>query len=1038
MERDGGPTADAPGGGAALAFAPTLDARAAPSEGAPERDRAVVDDGELRAFSPALDPLQMELSRAQAEQRLFGVAEPPRLGRYVLLGRLAAGGMGVVYGAYDPQLDRRVALKLVHSEAVHEPGMQQRLIAEGRALARLDHPNVVPVHDVVVIDGHVVVVMMWVEGETLASWEQARARSWREVVAAYLAAGRGLEAAHALGLVHRDFKPSNAIISEDGRVRILDFGLARLAADEARGERGLEGDAAEVDEGVSSEAAFGPADTSGGAPSGGAMAPAVGPADTSGGAPSGGAMAPADASGGAPSGGAPRASTKDAASRPSSTLDARAGGSRAAPRPSAAAYGLTRSGEVLGTLGFIAPELFEGDPASAASDQFAFCVSLYRALFGARPFRGETVEELIVSMRDGVAEPKDGHGVPGWLRAALRRGLATRAEDRFPSMTALLDELSRERGWRRARLPLAVTGAAAVALVAAYALREDATPLASCDTGAAEIAPSWDPDARGAVVEALARAGAARAEGVSAALLGGLDRYRGQWAAQHRAACLAHRDGAQSALVLDQRMTCLRRRRDALAAAVSALRQVEESSLLRAREVVARLPPISDCADLDLLAAEVPPPPTAEERARVESLEARLASATALEHLGRASDALALLAPLVREADELAYPPLAADGYLAQGRVLLFQGDVAGAQAPLARAEELSFAHELRARAVVAAARRLYAEAMDGGDLAGLLRQGELLEKLSRPMRDGFARPLLLNNLGVLHMARKEPELARAAFLDAKRAIGGRAQDLELTAIDRNLAMGEADPVERARLARGVWEARRAQLGELHLFTLEAQASYGMYLVDPAPSRAVMREACERYRTFHPGARRVIEDCTAYQAFLTFELDELSEARRGYLQVAELSAARGDAATELRHQVALGNAALCAGDAREARRAFERALRTAATAESADWGHKYTAQAELGVGLAWPAFAQPTQALPHLERAVELHGKLAALNSSPEHQRRLALARGTLAALLRRTGGDVARAVELQAQAEAFYRSAGADSYRHRLAQLER
>lgn len=150
--------------------------------------------------------------------------------------------MGLVYLAYDPELDRKVALKVLHPGRSHDTRSRQRLTMEARALAKLGHPNVVAVHDVIVEDGQVVIVMELLEGQTLASWEHDARRSWREVVAVYAQAGAGLAAAHGLDIIHRDFKPSNAIIGADGRVRVLDFGLARLIAEASAagraGERG--------------------------------------------------------------------------------------------------------------------------------------------------------------------------------------------------------------------------------------------------------------------------------------------------------------------------------------------------------------------------------------------------------------------------------------------------------------------------------------------------------------------------------------------------------------------------------------------------------------------------------------------------------------------------------------------------------------------------------------------------------------------------------------------------------------------------------
>ena len=159
------------------------------------------------------------------------LARGETVGRYVVLERIGAGGMGIVYAAYDPDLDRRVALKLLHGERSGSSGTggAARLLREGQAMARLSHPNVISVHDVGTHDGHVFVAMEYVDGVTLAAWQQ-EPRSWREVLHVYLQAGRGIAAAHDAGLVHRDFKPANVLVGKDGRVRVLDFGLARQLA----------------------------------------------------------------------------------------------------------------------------------------------------------------------------------------------------------------------------------------------------------------------------------------------------------------------------------------------------------------------------------------------------------------------------------------------------------------------------------------------------------------------------------------------------------------------------------------------------------------------------------------------------------------------------------------------------------------------------------------------------------------------------------------------------------------------------------------
>jgi serine/threonine protein kinase len=158
------------------------------------------------------------------------------VGRYVVLGKLGAGGMGVVYAAYDPELDRKVAVKLLRAGISASVEARTRLLREAQALARLGHPNVVAVHDTGSVGERVWLAMEFVEGQTLAAWcagqTQGRSR-WRDVLAAMMHAGRGLQAAHEAGLVHRDFKPDNVMVSRDGRVRVMDLGLARRGADAA-------------------------------------------------------------------------------------------------------------------------------------------------------------------------------------------------------------------------------------------------------------------------------------------------------------------------------------------------------------------------------------------------------------------------------------------------------------------------------------------------------------------------------------------------------------------------------------------------------------------------------------------------------------------------------------------------------------------------------------------------------------------------------------------------------------------------------------
>jgi tetratricopeptide (TPR) repeat protein len=159
--------------------------------------------------------------------------ESPKIGRFDVLRVLGQGGMGRVYTAYDERLDRRVAVKVLRRDVGEQS--RKRVEREAKAMAKLTHPNVVQVYEVGDDAGELFIAMEFVKGSTLEDWQAEDGRTWQEVLAAYRQAGEGLAAAHAVGMVHRDFKPQNAIVesSEDGpvRVRVLDFGLARQAGE---------------------------------------------------------------------------------------------------------------------------------------------------------------------------------------------------------------------------------------------------------------------------------------------------------------------------------------------------------------------------------------------------------------------------------------------------------------------------------------------------------------------------------------------------------------------------------------------------------------------------------------------------------------------------------------------------------------------------------------------------------------------------------------------------------------------------------------
>jgi tetratricopeptide (TPR) repeat protein len=195
-------------------------------------ERHVEECAECRALVAAVvrgerDPAETTFPSAVAGRE--SLARGSLISRYAVLEAIGAGGMGIVYSAYDPVLERKVALKLVRAGgdtgALEE--VKVRLLREGKSIAQLAHPNIVAVHDMGTSDDQVFIAMELVDGGSLKQWLKQQKRSWPEVVEKFLAAGEGLAAAHRARLVHRDFKPENVLVGNDGRVRVTDFGLAR-------------------------------------------------------------------------------------------------------------------------------------------------------------------------------------------------------------------------------------------------------------------------------------------------------------------------------------------------------------------------------------------------------------------------------------------------------------------------------------------------------------------------------------------------------------------------------------------------------------------------------------------------------------------------------------------------------------------------------------------------------------------------------------------------------------------------------------------
>ncbi|MCR9163143.1 MAG: serine/threonine-protein kinase [Nannocystaceae bacterium] len=517
----------------------------------------VGDDDVLRSPVPTPDSVLGE--RERVASALFGrPSTPKRVGRYAVEAVFGRGAMGVVYEAWDEELQRTVAVKLI-SRDMDIGNAEHRFRREALALAKLAHPNVVTIHEVGSHEGRLFLAMELVRGQTLDAWLAEEPRGWEAVLEVFVQAGRGLDAAHAAGLVHRDFKPANCIVGESGRVRVLDFGLARGVADL-------------LDDEVA------------------ATAPVV------------------------------------------STLD----------------VSVTRTGATVGTPAYMAPEQLRGGEVSAASDQFAFCVALYEALAGVRPFAGKSIVELHENIEAGRLQ--DGQGrAPAELMRVVQRGLSVSATERWPTVGELVDALEdvpQRRGRRRRLWSMAGGGALAAAVAGAAWL-----PEAPC--GDVPTTDVWNEERRAELREAIGDGPVWRA----------MDRAASDWThtwdSIQRSSCEAARiEHSINEVSRARQQACLQRHQSTLAVVLEKLSQSENPS--QATPAVIRgLPSVDDCASTDAL-IRVEPPASAAGDAVAEARR-RVDESLASSLLGDLPEAFSAIKDAEVLAEELEYGPLDAE-----------------------------------------------------------------------------------------------------------------------------------------------------------------------------------------------------------------------------------------------------------------------------------------------------------------------------------------------------------------------------------------
>lgn len=469
------------------------------------------------------------------------------LDRYVVLEQLGRGGMGEVYAAWDPVLDRKVALKLLKAE--HETSsiadeLRLRLMREAQALARMTHPNVVTVHDVGIVNGQVYLAMEFVEGLTLTKWLTATKRGWREILAVFLEAGEGLAAAHEAGVTHRDFKPDNVVIGTNGRPRVMDFGLAH--AHETKSE----------------------------------AKPAPGPAPL---------------------------------------LDT--------PTGSTMRRKITLPGIMLGTPAYMSPEAMLGQKTDPRSDEFSFAIALFEALYGARPFDGETAPAVAAEIQlNRTRPPPRTSPVPRRIHQLLLKALRCNPDERFQTLRALLIQLGRRKSSRQAQL-VTVAIAALVGVTFFVVLALSRREAQRCASVATRLAGVWDDRTRAEAKTAFERSSRPYASASFAETERLMSAWGRQWIERRRAACEAS-DGRADEQV-GQAIVCLSRRLADFDATAQLLRSADEEIVDRAVGLAAALPSLAVCEHVAPVLATV----------EGEDLRKELAGVKALIEAGKLKEA---------------------------------------------------------------------------------------------------------------------------------------------------------------------------------------------------------------------------------------------------------------------------------------------------------------------------------------------------------------------------------------------------------------
>ncbi len=718
------------------------------------------------------DEGRSEASTSQTQARPAAPLVPgAKLGRYTVLEAVGAGSSGVVYAAYDSSLDRKVALKVLRQPGrISGDAGRRLLVREARALARVSDDHVVHVFDVGTCEGREFVAMEFVEGDTLGQWLAKDAPPPSLIVDVLVQAARGLAAAHGAGLVHRDFKPDNVLVSKQGeslRVKVADFGLAH----------GL----------FSSWRAW-------------------------------------------------RESTSERDLGESSEREAEAGDGGDEVREDGGRLALSTIGACggfVGTPAYMAPEQARGDEIDARADQFAFAVVLYEALSGARPHSAKDLATLQAQMADPAhLIPTAGLAVSPDARRAIVRGMRPRAEDRFPTLDAMVAELlpkSRMLGSRKGR-SVAAGALVVVALSSWGAVR--ASRRDPCADVAVRAKDHFSEGQRRAMHEAFVATKLPYAEAAFARVEQRIDLQLDGWRAARTAVC---REGSSTASRLsDLRESCLQSNLLYTNAFVDTLVNANSEVVEGAVAGAYALPSTASCDDFEALAERGAPPPSTEKRARYDELQGKLAEASAASRAGRYAEADGNAARIASDAEALGDKPLQAKALLLWGTLAERLGKFEEARDRYERSALVALAGNDDLGALAAGALLVpilsYRFAKSSEAAQWIAQTSALAERLGERAHPHDA--ILLEGRGIAAYEKGEYAEAKGHYEEALKRLRrrGAGEDPEVASILLRLAhseryLGEYDAAEKA--LHEALELRSRLFGEAHPVVADVTTELG-------------------------------------------------------------------------------------------------------------------------------------------------------------------------------------------------------------------